>query len=108
MKDLARLAVESHPLIIYEATLLVETGRYKEFEGLIVVDCPLELRRKRLLERDHSNSAVVQGMLSSQASDDARKSVATLILDNSGTLASLQKKVREISNRLKSIEVQLS
>jgi dephospho-CoA kinase len=48
---LAELATQDHRLAFYEASLLVEAGRYKDFDGLVVVTVSPETQLRRVLAR---------------------------------------------------------
>ncbi len=85
--------------VIYEAALLVETERYKNLAGLIVVDCPAEIRRKRLVTRDGLSPEMADKILQAQASDSERRAAATVLFDNSKTLDDLRKQVMEFITR---------
>jgi dephospho-CoA kinase len=62
------------PVVIYEATLLVETGRYRDLDGLILVEAPRELRVERLLRRDSIARPLAEAIVSAQLSDEERRS----------------------------------
>ena len=81
--------------VIYEAALLVETGRYRTMNGLIVVDCPRELRKKRLMTRDGHSPELAEQILNSQISDEERRAAATVLLENRGSLEDLREKVKD-------------
>lgn len=72
--------------ILYEAALLVETGRYQELNGLLVVDAPLAIRRDRLIRRDGVAPELADRILAAQASDAQRLAAATSVIKNAGTL----------------------
>lgn len=76
--------------VIYEAALLVETGRYRQFRGLIVVDAPAHLRRARLISRDGVAPSIADGIIAAQMGDDARMRAATDVILNRGTLEELR------------------
>lgn len=93
---------QTHPeskVILYEAALLVETGRYEEMKGLIVVHASHDIRKKRLMERDGITAELAEKMLSSQTSDQARLKAAQTILHNSGSPEDLKQKVREFATQ---------
>lgn len=95
--EMTKLAGETGAkIVLYEATLLVETGRYKDFDGLIVVESPRSIRKARLMERNAFSDELAEKILGSQTTDDARRKAATIILENTGTPQELQKKVHEI------------
>lgn len=102
MQEFAKAHPKDAPLIIYEATLLVETGRYRDFEGLIVVQAPKALRKKRLVERNGFSEELAEQIISSQATDAERARVATHVLENSGNMDSLKKQVLALIPKLKS------
>lgn len=79
--------------VIYEAALLVETGRYKELDGLLVVDAPADLRVQRLAGRDGSTAEAARQIIAAQTSDAARKAAATHVISNAGTLDELRQAV---------------
>ncbi len=95
-----RISETQAPLVIYEATLLVETGRFKDFDGLIVVEAPREERIQRLMARDHSTREIAEKILASQASDESRRAVATFVITNTGTLDELKAQVQALASRL--------
>jgi dephospho-CoA kinase len=94
-RQLDLLSAENKTLALYEATLLVETGRYKTLDGLIVVDCPRELRRQRLVTHRGLSGEMADRILDAQIPDETRRKAATRIIENSGTLTELQQKVHE-------------
>ncbi|MGZ3688427.1 MAG: dephospho-CoA kinase, partial [Bdellovibrionota bacterium] len=89
-----RLQAFGKPVVFYEATLLVETGRHQEFDGLLVIEAPMAIRRERLIRRDHSPAPLAEKILRSQATDEQRRAVATAVLVNDGSLEDLREKVR--------------
>ncbi len=91
---------KNHKVIVYEASLLVETGRYRDLDGLIVVDTSPEIQKKRLIARNHFSPEMVDQILQSQTTQEERKKVANFIIDNSEDEIHLRMEVnRLISNR---------
>ena len=68
--------------MIYEASLLIETGRYLELDGLIVVEALEEQRLTRLKARSDFSEELAQKILRSQLSDEERRKYADVIIDN--------------------------
>jgi dephospho-CoA kinase len=96
--EMQRLADETGaPVVIYEATLLIETGRHQSLSGLIVVESPLKQRKIRLLARSGVTETIAEGILKSQLSDEERRKAASILIENNGSLDELRSKVREIS-----------
>jgi dephospho-CoA kinase len=82
-------------LIIYEASLLVETRRYKDFDGLIVVDSPRDVRKKRLISRNAFSEKLADQIINAQAQDQARLAAANVVFENNSSLEELREKVRQ-------------
>ena len=96
----ARLKGEN-PAVLYEAALLVETGRNRDFDGLIVVTAPLAVRVQRLVARDRISEDMAQRMIAAQTSDAERERAATQILLNDSDEAALRTRVTELIKQLK-------
>jgi dephospho-CoA kinase len=86
--------------VIYEATLLVETGRYSELDGLITVQAPLEERIRRLVARDGMDEGLARKIIAAQLSDEDRKNAADFVLENGGTPEALRAQVLALIPRL--------
>jgi dephospho-CoA kinase len=84
---------KTHSKVIYEASLLVETGRAQTLQGLITVEAPSETRIARLVDHRHLDPTLAQRIIATQASDDQRRSQAQFVIDNTGTLAELKEQV---------------
>lgn len=89
---------------LFEAALLVETGRYREMEGLIVIESPLEDRVRRLVARDSCTNEMARQIIASQTDDETRRRAATWVIENSGTPEELRVKVQELGSRLSRTE----
>jgi dephospho-CoA kinase len=88
----------AHPesfVVLYEASLLVETGRYRELDGLILVTAPEEIRLRRLLERDRLEESLAREIMKAQLSDEKKAKAATLVLTNDGSAEELRDQVRK-------------
>jgi dephospho-CoA kinase len=90
------LARAGHRLALYEATLLVETGRYGDFDGLIVVDAPLEVRVARVMARDGVPEADVRARIAAQLPIEDKRRVASHIIENDGDEDALRARVGEL------------
>ncbi len=84
---------------IHVMPLLVETGSESLYDRILVVDCPVELQRERLLRRDDISPALAEQMLAAQASRAQRLAVADDVVDNQGSLADLRAQVAVLHQR---------
>ncbi len=97
--EMVRLA-KDHPRIVYEATLLVETGRYRDFSGLIAVECNRDLQISRLTSRNQFDRNLAESILQSQASNEERRKHSNWTIENNSDLIELRAK---IENRFKQL-----
>jgi len=82
-------------VVVHDVPLLVESGIAERYEAVIVVEAPREVRLARLESRgvDRADAAA---RMEAQATDAARRAVATWVIDNSGDLDSLEQQVELI------------
>jgi dephospho-CoA kinase len=78
------LAREGHPLAIYEASLLVESNRHRDFDGLIVVTVSPETQFRRVLARGGLTEAEARARIAAQLPLAIKVAAATHIVDNDG------------------------
>ena len=88
-------------ILIYEIPLLVETGAAEKFDYVITVESEIELRKERLLKKGLYISQIEKRM-ASQASEEARTSVADSVIRNDGDEDSL---LRQVENLWESVLV---
>jgi dephospho-CoA kinase len=92
----ADLAAKGHTLVFYEATLLVESGRYKDFDGLVVVTASPETQLQRVLARGGLTPEQAQARIDAQLPLLAKVRVADHLIDNDGSLAETQAQVERL------------
>jgi len=90
---LATLAAQGHTLAFYEASLLVETGRHGEFDGLVVVTASPKTQLRRVLARGGLTEAEARARIDAQLPLPAKVRVATHLIDNDGDLAATRAEV---------------
>lgn len=91
----ARAAAEN-PVIVEDIPLLVESGMAPMFPLVVVVHADAAVRLRRLIEHRGFSEEDARARIAAQASDDQRRAVADVWLDNSGTEGELI----ELSRRL--------
>jgi dephospho-CoA kinase len=87
------LARDGHAAAFYEASLLVETGRYRELDGMVVVDAPEDVRIARVAARDGLTPEQVRARIAAQAPMSEKRRLAAFVVDNSGDLIALERQV---------------
>lgn len=91
----AALADAGHRAAFYEASLLVETGRHRELDGLLVVDAPEDVRIARVVARDGVTPDAVRARIAAQLPMAEKRRVATVIIDNDGPLPALERRLEQ-------------
>jgi dephospho-CoA kinase len=71
-------------VVVHDVPLLVETGQAGAYDVVLVVEADEEARVARLVERGLSE-ADARARIATQATDEQRRAVADVVLDNRGT-----------------------
>ena len=87
-------------IIIIDAALLIEAGRYDRMDKLVVVYTDRKTQLKRLMARDNLNKAEAQKRLDSQMSLDEKVKLADFVIDNSKSLGEVENQVADIYSSL--------
>jgi dephospho-CoA kinase len=90
-------------IVVVEAAILVETGRYKSFDRLIVVTCSPEDQMERALQRPSYNKEEVLARLSRQLPLKEKLQVADYVIDTSGPKEATLEQVRKVYGSLRSL-----
>jgi len=96
-------AADPDAIVVHDIPLLVETGQADAFDGVIVVDAPVEVQVERLVGERGMSANEAQGRIAAQASRQQRTGAADWIVDNTGSLTDLKLAVarvwKELSDR---------
>jgi dephospho-CoA kinase len=95
-------AETGHPLVLYEASLLIESGRDKELDGLIVVTASPATRIARVVARDGLPEENVRARMRAQLPQEDKVRLADHVIDNDGDLAATEAQVDRIVAELRS------
>lgn len=84
----AAVAERADAVVVYEIPLFVETDAGElDWDLVVVADAPAETRAARMTELRGMSPEEASGRLANQASDAARRAVADVLIDTSGTEA---------------------
>jgi dephospho-CoA kinase len=83
-------------IIVTEAAILIETGRYKEFDRLIVTVCSLETQILRGIKRDQLSRAEVLERIGRQMPSDQKQAYAHYVVSTDGPKNTTAERVQEI------------
>ena len=104
-KLLAEFAArEPNGIAVVEAAILIETGRYKNFNRLILVTCTVEQQVARSMHRDGVVEADVRARLSRQMPLEDKRKYADFVIDTSGAKEETLRQTRAVYEALRRIE----
>lgn len=95
-----RDAASPGSVVVEDIPLLVETGQQGRFDVVVVVQAPEQERIGRLVEGRDTTEEEARSRIAAQASDVERAEVADVVLENSGALEDLHRRVDELWDRL--------
>lgn len=94
-----RSAAAGGPYQMLVIPLLFESGLQDRVERVLVVDCPEDVQRARLMARDGETPESVERLLAAQWSRADRLAGADDVIDNGGDLPALKRQVRALHYR---------
>jgi len=94
---------DPHAILVVAAAILVETGRYKQFDKLIVVFCDREQQIERAVKRGPYGRDEVLARLSRQLPLEEKLKVADYVIDTSGSKENTLEQVRVVYESLRSL-----
>jgi dephospho-CoA kinase len=84
------------PYQVLVVPLLIESGFDRHVDRILVVDCPEDVQRQRLLQRDHEDPARIERILGAQADRPTRLARADDVVANTGSLEELREQVGKL------------
>jgi dephospho-CoA kinase len=100
MAELERAAA-GEAIIVYDIPLLAENHLAGSFDEVVVVDVPPRIQVERLARERGMPRAQAEARMRAQAPRDDRLAIATIVVDNSGSLAELDREVGELWTELR-------
>ena len=73
---------QGKPYVLKEAALLYESGSYKDCKYSILVKSPLDLKIKRVMQRDNTTEEEIKKRIARQWSDGEKQKMTDFILEN--------------------------
>ncbi len=94
--EAAARAEDPDAVVVHDVPLLVETGQQDAYDMVLVVDVPEEAQVRRLVAHRGMSEVQARARIAAQATREQRLAAADVVIDNSGTLADLARRVRQI------------
>ena len=98
-------AREPQGIAVVEAAILIENGRYKNFDHLILVTCSEEQQVARAIHRGGLDEAEVRARLSRQMPLAEKRKFADFVIDTSGAKQETLRQTRAVYETLRRIEI---
>lgn len=98
MADLEREGFDG--LLIWDATLLVESGGHKKMDKVVVVTTDPDTQHRRLMARDGSPAEAARARTASQMPLEVKARAGDYVIDNSGPREATEARVREVYRAL--------
>ena len=89
-------AAAGAPVIVHDVPLLAENHLAGNFDEVVVVDVPPRIQAERLARERGMTRAQAEARMRAQATREERLAIATIVVDNSGSLAELDREVGEL------------
>jgi dephospho-CoA kinase len=83
-------------IIVHDVPLIAENDLGSSYDLVIVVDAPPRLQLDRLVRLRGMTGEQSQARMAAQAERDQRLSIADIVVDNSGSLAELDRQVGDL------------
>ena len=98
-------AREPQGIAVVEAAILIENGRYKSFDRLILVTCSEEQQVARAIHRGGLDEAEVRARLSRQMPLAEKRKFADFVIDTSGAKQETLRQTRAVYETLRRIQI---
>lgn len=97
------LVQQGHPLIGYDAALIIEMNLQDQYRPLIVVSCPRDLQKSRLMARNGLTEEQALQRINSQFPLEKKLKYADHVIDTTGSLETTAWQVSQIYGKLKEL-----
>jgi len=99
----AYFAADPDAIVVVEAAIQIETGRYQSFDRLIVVVCEIRQQIERAIARGATREEALARLASQMPLAEKRK-YADYVIDTSGEKDDTLRQTREVYNALRSLK----
>lgn len=107
-KMVAEARKRGDAVLIYVVPLLFERRLANEFDQIILVDAPKEMRLERLIEKRGISPDDAANMISAQMPAELKRARVDFVIENDGSLERLDEQVDDVWMRLTAIGAQPS
>jgi dephospho-CoA kinase len=83
-------------IVVHDVPLIAENGRADAYDVVVVVDVPPRIQTERLVRHRGMTRDQARARMAAQASRDQRLAIAGIVIDNSGSLAELDRQAGDL------------
>jgi dephospho-CoA kinase len=83
-------------VVVHDVPLIAENGLAGAYDAVVVVDVQARTQLDRLMRLRGMSREQAEARMAAQASREERLAIATIVVDNSGSLAELDRQVSEL------------
>ena len=87
-------------ILVSDIPLLFETSDPADFDVVVLVDAPADLRRARLLAGRSLDAVEADRLIAAQAPSEPKRARSTFVIDNDGDRTALEARSREVWEHL--------
>jgi dephospho-CoA kinase len=91
-------------IAVIEAAILIETGRYRNFDRIILTTCSEEIQIARAVSRDKLQREQVLARLRNQMSAEEKKAYAHYVIDTGMPKEETTKRVESVFHQLRDLQ----
>jgi dephospho-CoA kinase len=88
-------------IVVLQAALMVESGAFGRFDRIVLTECDTAAQQSRLMARDGIGEADAQRRIGAQADSAARRRIAHIVVDTSGTLEQTRERAKQAFESLR-------
>jgi dephospho-CoA kinase len=92
-EELSAARARGEAIVVSDVPLLFEAGLEKEFDAIVLVHAPAPVRLARLQRDRHLSEEEARATMAAQGDPEAKRSRATWVIENDGSVAELEAKV---------------
>lgn len=90
-------------IVVYEAAIIFEHDSQSRFHATVLTVCGREQQIQRAMARSGWSRGEAEARIGRQWSDEAKRKLATFVIDTSGSFAETRQQTAEVYNRLKAL-----
>ncbi len=83
-------------IVVHDVPLIAENDRAGAYDVVVVVDAPPKMQAERLVRQRGMTPEQARARMAAQATREQRLAIADIVIDNSGSLAELDRQVGDL------------